>query len=377
MKLTSLFFLMLIVASCNKESEHYTLENPVDQMLIKASSSDITLEKEKENEIAVTFAWDAAAQRGGADASIRYFFRMYMSDLHSNVTNVYEIEEGERSISFKHKELNDILASWGILPGDKVTIEAEVIAKVNSPAEYVKPELSKIQLDVTGYDKNATAIYMVMIASDGERTVKRMTEKTVGSGIYQSSIGLKPCKYFFALSADSDYPCYMKGDNGDKSLQYTAEEGNNEMLENTKSGTYTVVVDLNVLDVNIVSLYSLPKDGIWIVGNSCDVGWDIDAAKTKGALVNSDPRHPELWMYTGNFYSHGGQNEFKLSLELSWGGKFFFAPTQGANPATVHELGEGRYQDNGGDLKWTVASDGKYTLTVDLDQMTISLTPAE
>lgn len=377
MKLICLLFLMSIVASCNKEPEFYTLETPVDQMLLKASSTEITLEKESENETAVTFTWDAAAQRGSANASITYFFRMYMADLHSNVTNLYENTSGERSISFTHSELNDILASWSILPGDKVTIEAEVIAQVNSSAQYLKPELSKIQLDVAGYDKNATAIYMVMLDGDGERTVRRMTEKIVGSGIYQSTAELKPCKYFFALSADSDYPCYMKGENGDNSLQYVTEEGDYEMLENTKRGTYTMVVDLNVFDVNIVSLYPLPKDGIWIVGNSCDVGWDLGVAKDKGALTSKDPRHPELWTYTGNFHFNGGDNEFKLSVELDWGGKFFFAPTAGANPAVEHELGEARYQDAGGDLKWSVASDGKYTLTVDLNEMKIYLNPAE
>ena len=216
MKLICLLFLASIVASCNKDPEYYTLETPADQMLLRTSSADLTLEKEKENETAITFTWNAAAQRGGADANIAYFFRMYMADLHSNVTSLYEIEAGERSISFTHNELNDILASWSILPGDKVTIEAEVIAQVNSSAQYLKPELSKTQFDVVGYDKNATAIYMVMITEDGERSMRRMTEKVVGSGIYQSQAELKPCKYFFALSAESDYPCYMKGENGEK-----------------------------------------------------------------------------------------------------------------------------------------------------------------
>lgn len=377
MKLICLLFLMSIVASCNKDPEYYTLETPADQMLLKASSTGITLEKEKENETAVTFTWNAAAQRGGADASITYFFRMFMSDLHSNVTGLYEIEKGEYSISFTHNELNDILASWSILPGDKVTVEAEIVAQVNSSVQYLKPELSKMQLDVIGYDKNATAIYMIMVADDGGRTVRRMTEKVVGSGIYQSTAELNPCKYFFALSADSDYPCYMKGENGDNSLQYVTEEGDNEMLENTKSGTYTMVVDLNVFDVNIVSLYPLPKDGIWIVGNSCDVGWDLGVAKDKGALVNKDPRHPELLTYTGNFHFNGGDNEFKLSVDLDWGGKFFFAPRAGADPAVEHELGEARSQDAGGDLKWSVTSDGKYTLTVDLNELKIYLDPVE
>ena len=46
-------------------------------MLLKASSTEITLEKEKENEVAVLFTWDAAAQRGGADATITYFQNVY------------------------------------------------------------------------------------------------------------------------------------------------------------------------------------------------------------------------------------------------------------------------------------------------------------
>lgn len=103
----------------------------------------------------------------------------------------------------------------------------------------------------------------------------------------------------------------------------------------------------------------------------------MGVAKEKGALQSKDPRHPELWTYTGNFYYNDGSNEFKLSVELDWGGKFFFAPHAAANPVAEHELGEARYQDNGGDLKWSVASDGKYTLTVDLDQMKIYLAPAE
>lgn len=379
MKLISLLFLMLIVASCNKDPEFYTLETPVDQMLLKASSTEINLEKEKENDAAVTFTWNTAAQRGDADANIAYFFRMYMSDLHSNITTLYEIEAGETSISFTHQELNDILASWSILPGDKTTIEAEVIAQVNSSVQYLKPELSKTQLDVTGYDKNATAIYMVMVDDAGEKTLRRMTEKVVGTGIYQSTMDFVPCKYFFTLGSDSDYPCYMKGENGDSSLKYVTAEGDFEMLENTKTGTYTIVVDLNMLDVNMVRLYSLPKGGMWIVGNSCDVGWDLERARTKGAFENKDPRHPELWTYTGNFYFNGGDNEFKLSLDLDWGGKFFFAPHEKADPATEHELGEGRYQGDGGkgDLKWSVRSDGKYTLKVDLNELKIYLVPVE
>ena len=379
MKLICLLFLMLIVASCNKDPEYYTLETPADQMLLRTSSADLTLEKEKENETAITFTWNAAAQRGGADANIAYFFRMYMADLHSNVTSLYEIEAGERSISFTHNELNDILASWSILPGDKVTIEAEVIAQVNSSAQYLKPELSKTQFDVVGYDKNATAIYMVMITEDGERSMRRMTEKVVGSGIYQSQAELKPCKYFFALSAESDYPCYMKGENGDNSLQYVTEEGDYEMLENTFEGAYEVIVDLNGSIVRIIpKIYELPNNGIWIIGDGCSaVGWDVNGAFERGGMNNNDPLHPELWTYTGEF-SASGEGAFKLlagTKEEGYGGYCFFAPVEWANPCENHVLE--KLRKGGDDWKWKVPAAGTYTLVIDLSAMTISLNPVK
>lgn len=380
MKLICLLFLMSIVVSCNQDPEYYTLETPVDQMLLKASSTELTLEKEKENEVAVTFSWNAAAQRGGADATITYFFRMYMSDLHSNVTQLYEIDAAERSITFTHKELNEILATWSILPGDKVTIEAEVVAQINTTVEYVKPELSKVQLDVAGYDKNATAIYMVMITEDGERAVRRMTEKVVGSGIYRSTAELTPCKYFFALSADSDYPCYMKGADGENTLQYvTSETTDHEMLQNTLAGAHEVIVDLNGNTVRIIpKIYELPNNGIWIIGDGCSaVGWSVDNAFERGAMTNNDPLRPELWSYTGDFTT-SGEGAIKLlagTKNEGYGGYCFYAPVEWANPSVDHALELPR--KGGNDWKWRIPATGTYTLVLDLSAMTISLNPVQ
>lgn len=386
MRLIGLLFLLSIVASCNKAPEYYTLETPADQMLLKTSSTQLVLEKEKENQPAVTFTWNAAAQRGGADATITYFFRMYMSDLHSNVTEAYEITPEERSFSFTHKELNDILASWNILPGDNITVEAEVIAQVDSPVQYVKPELSKVELDVTGYDKNATAIYMVMMTEDGERATRRMTEKVVGSGIYQSTSELKPCKYFFTLSAESDYPRYMKGGDGDNSLQYVTEEGGDyEMLENTLAGPYEVIVGLNATNIVriIPKMLELPNNGIWIIGGGCAaVGWDVAGAYKRGVMTNNDPLYPERWTYTGSFKTPDGENNDSGAFKLlagteaeGYGGDSFFAPEEWANPVQKHTLEPLR--KGGNDWKWRVPATGTYTLVVDLSAMTISLNPVE
>ena len=57
--------------------------------------------------------------------------------------------------------------------------------------------------------------------------------------------------------------------------------------------------------------------------------------------------------------------------------KILFCSFTRSKSGVEHELGEARYQDNGGDLKWIVADDGKYILTVDLNEMKIYLEPTE
>ncbi|MDR0938662.1 MAG: SusE domain-containing protein [Mediterranea sp.] len=368
--------LLLALTGCNKDPEYYTLDTPEDIMLVKASDNVLTLEKTKENETAVTFSWNGASNLGTTPENVEYYFRMYMAEETTNVSKVDTLDSDTHSISFTHKELNDMLATWGMSTGDKVTIEAEVIAQLRTSDKYQKPELSKTTLNMYGYIKNVTAIYMVSVADDGTRTLVRMPEKGTGSGIYQATIPVTPGKYFFALSQDKDYPAYMKGSGAANSLQYVVDGEGTEMLDTTLDGTYTVVVDLNQLDVSFVQLYPLPQGVVCIIGGACEIGWDIDKSLAQGQLTAKDPRHPERLSWTGQFYA--GSEEFKLMLEGSYGGKFFFAPYQGAFPDEEHALGEARYQDNGGDLKWFVKADGRYTLTVDIDvsTMTIDLQPA-
>lgn len=263
-KQACLLCLLLLVVSCNKDPEYYTLETPADQMFLKASATDITLGKDKEQEVAVTFTWNEAASRG-TDTNITYFFKMWMSELSSNVTELYEIPSGERSISFTHGELNDILTEWGMGSGDKVTIEAEVIAQINSSEQYLKPELSKTKLNVNGYDKNISAIYMVMLSNDGERNVRQITQSEEGTGVFRATVELGVCQYYFTLSADSDYPAYVKGEE-ENTLKYVSEAGDYEMFENNYPASYTLEVNLDEMTIdctikNIAAIYMVMGSG--------------------------------------------------------------------------------------------------------------------
>ena len=380
LKYTGLLCLLLGMASCNEEQEYYTLKVPADQMFLTASSTDIVLTKPQEAETAVTFTWNEATNRGEG-TSITYLFRMWMVEQTTNVSETFEIPAGERSISFTHLQLNDILAEWNITPGDVTTIEAEVIAQVNCDTQYMKPELSTTRLDVTGYAKNLEALYMTMETADGGVSTVRMAEVRTGTGIYRTTLqDLQPCSYFFATSSEESYPAYVKGAD-DNTLAYAVDETAASPFENTLTGAYDVIVDLNALTVRVIpEIYDLPGDGIWLVGDGVPaIGYDLNKAYDLGAFTNDDLAYPEIWKFTGEFASTGGEHSFKIFASASggWGDVCFFAPFNGADPMVEHTFLPARNQNDGGDLKWVSNVDGTYTIIIDLSQMTIDMVPAE
>ena len=380
LKYTGLLCLLLGMASCNEEQEYYTLEVPADQMFLTASSTDIVLTKPQEAETAVTFTWNEATNRGEG-TSITYLFRMWMVEQTTNVSETFEIPAGERSISFTHLQLNDILAEWNITPGDVTTIEAEVIAQVNCETQYMKPELSTTRLDVTGYAKNLEALYLTMTDEAGAVSTMRMAEVRTGTGIYRTTIeNLAPCSYFFATSSEESYPAYVRGED-DNTLAYAVDESAASPFENTLTGAYDIIVDLNALTVRVIpKIYDLPADGMWLVGDAVpSIGYDMPTAYANGAFTNDDLAYPEIWKFTGEFSSSNGEHSFKIFATASggWNDVCFFAPFNGADPMEEHTFLPARSQGDGGDLKWFSNVDGMYTVVIDLSQMTINMVPAE
>ena len=46
--------------------------------------------------------------------------------------------------------MNALLTKWEIEPGERVTLEAEIIAEIEETDCYVKPELSTVRFDAVG-----------------------------------------------------------------------------------------------------------------------------------------------------------------------------------------------------------------------------------
>lgn len=366
----SMLCLMAFV-SCNDDPEFFKLESYPDEMHIRSSVESVVLNKGIANQEAVTFSWDAASSPISSADEVTYKVCLYPTAMKDEKSAYIDVGT-KTSLSLTHDELNSMVARWA-LPGNPVKVTAQVLSNVHNETKYVKPEVSTVELTVTGYEKYPPYLYMIITDDAGNVSSQRLEQRQLGSGIYEISFNMVPCNFHFTTTAEA-YPAY--GTAGGEKLDYVVE-GNVNEFRNDAIGVRTIIVDTNAEfnDCRVLNIVQLPTPGlIWICGNGCSVGWNTNTSAGRLEMVGS-AREPYLYAWTGEFIAGG---EFKIGLGNGWGDQFFYAPYENADPVTNHELPMYRFQDDGGDLKWVPSVSGRYTLTLCLlaDDMWTKFEPA-
>lgn len=354
------------LTSCNEDPEYFELKSYPDEMHIKSSVDEVVLSKAQASEVAVTFTWDKATSPISAEDKVSYKVCLYPTMLKDQKSQYLETDE--TSLSLTHDQLNSMMARW-TLPGQPMSITAQVLSIVHNENTYVKPEISTVELTVTGYEKYTQYLYMVMTDYDGYTSTQRLEQRQLGTGIYEAYVSLVPCQFHFATSNEETYPLYgMAGGDDDEQIQYV-DEGEWTEFETSLLGDYTIIVDVNeeYNDCRIVDIVNLPVPGkMWIVGDGCSVGWNPNNSLGMFEMVGG-PREPWIYSWTGEFIpkKEGTEGTFKIGLESDYGGKFFFAPTNNADPTTNSGIDGPRNQGNN-DSKWLVpeSAAGVHTLTL-------------
>ena len=144
-------FAIFILISCK---DNFAPEAPIDvvedQMQIAASpGANIYLDRSQGDAVALTFDWNEAHSRG-AGTTISYHFRLTKI----GGTSVQMIDSAsipQRSISFTHNQLNELLTELGALEGAEVTLKAQVAAEVSGATQTLLPELTTTNLSITTY----------------------------------------------------------------------------------------------------------------------------------------------------------------------------------------------------------------------------------
>lgn len=235
---------MLLIGSCNEKAQYYTLDVPADQMKVTASAENVVLERVDETKEAVTFSWNTATDRG-ADAKLVYYFRLSLAEKSDQQSELIRIDEGVKSITWSVRELNNLLHAWNVTPGDKVTIQAEVLAAVESSSQYMKPEVSKTTFNATGYD-TSNKLYLTIKDNSQKRNVEM---NMLSEGVFSWSGALDVSNFWFVRNSEKGAPAYMMGTSQNSLVYSSSGEGNPFVID--KSATYSITVDINTLEITI------------------------------------------------------------------------------------------------------------------------------
>lgn len=360
-KLISCIFLlsiMLLYISCNDDTyNHFTLKTPPDTMELTASRDTIVLNEDLDGEVALTFEWKEGAYRGEG-TEITYYFKMDIAnnDFKTSIPKI-EMEPGQRSISFKHKELNDLItATWKMQPGDDVDLEAEIIADVTTYPQFIKPEISKILVNVTSYIMKPRDLFLQGTVVD--RPVK-FSNMTINKE-YTWMGSLKPGTFKFTEKFDEQLPSYNKGKDENTLVYRTKESEPDELFTISKEGTYAIYVDIETKKITCTPV-SHPE--VYMIGDATPAKWELNnIIQLQWDYVQG------AYVYEGEFYA----GEMKLPTEKNWSSDTFMPVVANADPLKDNRIE--LVKEANPDKKWKIAENGQYRMILDINIKTITLT---
>lgn len=335
------FMISLLMFGCSEEeTEQFTLESPPDQMNISASSDNLVLDREEENQDAITFTWNEAADRG-PDTEVVYQFRLGHAEMEDLKSELITLGNDANSITWTVRELNNLLAAWEILPGEEVPVEAELFATVVESPEYMKPEISKTTFNVVGYDAS-NKLFLTILSGDQKQNIPM---ESVGNDIYTWEGELSYSEFWFVRDIVNGFPSYMKGDT-ETSLVYSST-GEGDHFSAGDLGYYSITVDLSSMEVtidvaDIKRLFLVTvKDGEETITALDEVEAGSDVFYMKGA------------------FDAGTEFRFIRSEDVLWP-----AYGKGVDETTL-EL-----KNEGGEM-FTVTETANYVMTVNMQDMSL------
>lgn len=360
-----LMTLPFVIMGCQDETERITLDSPQDTMGLKVSSSDVVLNQDLGNEEAISFTWGSAANRGEG-TKLTYYFKMDMADnnFETSIAKV-EIPEGVQSISYTHKEMNALLNGWKVTAGETAMLEAEIIAEVSGGSVYMKPEISKVQFSVTGYNIAPRDLFIVGSAVEGMDATKALKmNEVLSEQKYEWGGYLEQGDFKFIKSRTSLTPSYTKGADNN-TLVYNETDGGT-LFHIDKKGYYFITVDVE--NLTIASEYPENKyEKVWAVGNATPAGWNIMSAVKLERINNIQ------FVYEGDLYE--GELKFPLELHEDWNIPYLMPKTHGTEPGgdnTMEYVEKDKAVTH--DYKWKITESqaGSYKIILDTYLMEIT-----
>ena len=351
-----IFLITLLTAACKEENPYAPTGGT--ELKIEASSDNIVLTAENDNNIAVTFKWNKGYEYND-NISVTYCFKIDIAD--NGFASATELEVlgpdvFEKSLTVG--ELNDLcIERWGIIPGDGARLEAKVIARLTSD-KFIMPEVATTAFNVTTYALPSRPLY-ILIDTDGSgwdiSKAIQMTEEILSRQYSYKARFTAGTKYIFPQQANSILPAWFRGSGASTISLHENEEGTPFTV--SKDATYELIV--NTKDASIESIYYPEYENIYLVGDVC--GWNIDDAIRLTWVTGT-----AQFIYEGQLPE--GELKFAAGAK-SWDVPYYMAMTEGCSDLSLTSMQ--LVQPGGVDYKWRITSPGNYRVTLDIDALTI------
>ncbi len=363
-----------ITYSCQEEFEVEVSQG--EPVSLSASHSTVELSQKLYASNALELAWTRGSNQG-TGSPISYTLQLDLAGNNFASPRSYEMGKGIYVRSFKGEELNSLLSEgFGVEAGSTAAIEARVIADVYE--QSVEDGISEpVSISVTGYEPASSILYILGSATEvGDDIVNAIEMSSVADMpwifIYEGE--LSPGRIFFSETRDD---CWCKA-------FYTRDPGDDELMIHNKEGLgtdkrwlipesnyYKVTVDLVDLTIQIDTAVAAPYTGLYIVGDASPSGWDIATPQP----FTQNPDNAAIFSYEG-YFSPG---KFKISTFTGdWCDGDWLNASQEDQDLTATDFIITQGCD-GPDNQWLVteATQGRYTITVDLVNNLITIAPVQ
>lgn len=251
---------LLLLSACNDETEADLswLTSPEEKMELTASAEEIELDRDKPNDVVLTFNWTPAREMP-EDYVISYVTKLDVEG--HNFETCIRTDESINTFSKEYttEELQRLLTEkWGQDASKVVPLQFRVIAKWDGGTRYAKPEVRDVTVNVRPYRPlvfEADKILIQGSSTDGDD--EQMSKLLENEYQYAFCGDLKTGDIQIALQSDNGYS-YVRLADGVESWSDGEEVGidlsdSPVSLPLQKDGEYRVILDLEKKTLKIFS----------------------------------------------------------------------------------------------------------------------------
>ena len=197
-----------------------------------------------------------------------------------------------------------------------------------------------------------------------------MLNSTDNPDVFKATVNLNANGMFkFLTTSEWGNLEYRAGDNDvtlaegvASPLVSTEENSNDKQFKVSETANYDIVCDLTAKTIVVkkanYQTNPLKHTALWLVGSATSGGWSIGG----GVMLSPDADNPTVFKATANLVE--GDMKIAVNNQTGYGQTFYLRDT----------TDETKMVFGGDDNKWNITKAGEYDVTVDVVNMTISIT---